>query len=130
MRSTLEIQSINLLDTPGHIDFTMEVEQSLQAVDGVIVVLDGTAGVEAQTVTVWTQADKHKLPHLVFVNKMDRPDANFEKCVEHLKEKLDIKPICTEYPAKNVDGQLSKYRRMDAKMITHKWKALQAYTML
>lgn len=88
----------------------MEVEQSLQAVDGVIVVLDGTAGVEAQTVTVWTQADKHKLPRLVFVNKMDRPDANFEKCVEHLKEKLDVKPICTQYPAKNADCLLSEYR--------------------
>ncbi|EDV94723.1 ribosome-releasing factor 2, mitochondrial [Drosophila grimshawi] len=97
---------INLLDTPGHIDFTMEVEQSLYAVDGVIVVLDGTAGVEAQTVTVWTQADKHKLPRLVFVNKMDRPDANFEKCIVDLTEKLDAKPICTQYPTKSADGQL------------------------
>lgn len=100
---------INLLDTPGHIDFTMEVEQSLYAVDGVIVVLDGTAGVEAQTVTVWTQADKHNLPRLVFVNKMDRPDANFDKCVDDLKSKLDARPICTQYPAKNDKGQLGIY---------------------
>ncbi|KAH8306070.1 hypothetical protein KR018_000144 [Drosophila ironensis] len=98
---------INLLDTPGHIDFTMEVEQSLYAVDGVVVVLDGTAGVEAQTVTVWTQADKHKLPRLIFVNKMDRPDADFEKCVGDLREKLEAQPLCLQYPTKHEDGTLA-----------------------
>ncbi|XP_017082657.1 ribosome-releasing factor 2, mitochondrial isoform X2 [Drosophila eugracilis] len=98
---------INLLDTPGHIDFTMEVEQSLYAVDGVIVVLDGTAGVEAQTVTVWSQADKHKLPRLIFVNKMDRPDADFEKCVSDLKDKLETQPVCLQYPVKDEDGVLA-----------------------
>ncbi|XP_037730341.1 ribosome-releasing factor 2, mitochondrial isoform X13 [Drosophila subpulchrella] len=98
---------INLLDTPGHIDFTMEVEQSLYAVDGVVVVLDGTAGVEAQTVTVWSQADKHKLPRLIFVNKMDRPDADFEKCVSDLKDKLETQPVCLQYPVKNDDGVLA-----------------------
>ncbi|KAH8276879.1 hypothetical protein KR026_002028 [Drosophila bipectinata] len=98
---------INLLDTPGHIDFTMEVEQSLYAVDGVVVVLDGTAGVEAQTVTVWTQADKHQLPRLIFVNKMDRPDADFEKCITDLKEKLETNPVCLQYPVKNEDGVLA-----------------------
>ncbi|KAH8357122.1 hypothetical protein KR084_003730 [Drosophila pseudotakahashii] len=98
---------INLLDTPGHIDFTMEVEQSLYAVDGVVVVLDGTAGVEAQTVTVWSQADKHKLPRLIFVNKMDRPDADFGKCVSDLKDKLETQPVCLQYPVKNDDGVLA-----------------------
>ncbi|KAH8382825.1 hypothetical protein KR009_005489 [Drosophila setifemur] len=98
---------INLLDTPGHIDFTMEVEQSLYAVDGVVVVLDGTAGVEAQTVTVWTQADKHKLPRLIFVNKMDRPDADFKKCVSDLKEKLEAQPVCLQYPVKDENGVLA-----------------------
>nr|B4PMC6.1 RecName: Full=Ribosome-releasing factor 2, mitochondrial; Short=RRF2mt; AltName: Full=Elongation factor G 2, mitochondrial; Short=EF-G2mt; Short=mEF-G 2; Flags: Precursor [Drosophila yakuba] len=98
---------INLLDTPGHIDFTMEVEQSLFAVDGVVVVLDGTAGVEAQTVTVWSQADKHKLPRLIFVNKMDRPDADFDKCVADLKDKLETQPVCLQYPVKNEDGVLA-----------------------
>ncbi|XP_016938155.4 ribosome-releasing factor 2, mitochondrial isoform X1 [Drosophila suzukii] len=98
---------INLLDTPGHIDFTMEVEQSLYAVDGVVVVLDGTAGVEAQTVTVWSQADKHKLSRLIFVNKMDRPDADFEKCVSDLKDKLETQPVCLQYPVKNEDGVLA-----------------------
>ncbi|SPP80753.1 ribosome-releasing factor 2, mitochondrial isoform X1 [Drosophila guanche] len=98
---------INLLDTPGHIDFTMEVEQSLYAVDGVVVVLDGTAGVEAQTVTVWTQADKHKLPRLAFVNKMDRPDADFNKCVNDLKTKLETQPVCIQYPTRNENGLLA-----------------------
>lgn len=102
-------ERINLLDTPGHIDFTMEVEQSLYAVDGVIVVLDGTAGVEAQTTTVWSQAEKHRLPKLAFVNKMDRPDADFEKCVKELETKLDAKPICIQYPQKDAKGNLCKY---------------------
>ncbi|XP_064549628.1 ribosome-releasing factor 2, mitochondrial isoform X1 [Drosophila montana] len=109
---------INLLDTPGHIDFTMEVEQSLYAVDGVVVVLDGSAGVEAQTVTVWTQADKHRLPRLVFVNKMDRSDAIFDKCIDDLKAKLDAKPICTQLPAKNVDGQLGIYDVITLEQLT------------
>ncbi|XP_004535636.1 ribosome-releasing factor 2, mitochondrial [Ceratitis capitata] len=98
---------INLLDTPGHIDFTMEVEQSLHAVDGVVVVLDGTAGVEAQTITVWSQAEKHRLPKLVFVNKMDRPDADFASCVSDLLQKLNTKPICLQIPVKDSDGNLT-----------------------
>ncbi|XP_065355171.1 ribosome-releasing factor 2, mitochondrial [Calliphora vicina] len=102
-------KKINLLDTPGHIDFTMEVEQSLYAVDGVVVVLDGTAGVEAQTVTVWSQAEKHRLPKISFVNKMDRPDADFDKCVNDLSSKLDAKPICIQYPHKDERGNLSVY---------------------
>lgn len=89
---------INLLDTPGHIDFTMEVEQSLGAVDGTIIILDATAGVEAQTVTVWSQADHHKLPRMVFANKMDRPDASFEQCLNDIKAKLGAVPIATQIP--------------------------------
>lgn len=98
---------INLLDTPGHIDFTMEVEQSLFAVDGVVIVLDGTAGVEAQTLTVWSQAENHKLPKIIFINKMDRPDACFHTSVKDIKSKLDTKPICLQYPDKDSNGHLS-----------------------
>lgn len=98
---------INLLDTPGHIDFTMEVEQSLFAVDGVIIVLDGTAGVEAQTLTVWSQAEKHKLPKMIFINKMDRPDASFDTSVKDISSKLDTKPICLQYPDKDSKGHLN-----------------------
>lgn len=100
---------INLLDTPGHIDFTMEVEQSLYAVDGVVVVLDGTAGVEAQTMTVWSQAEKHRLPKISFVNKMDRPDADFDKCLIDLETKLDAKPISLQYPLKDSKENLCEY---------------------
>lgn len=89
---------INLLDTPGHIDFTMEVEQSLGAVDGTVIILDASAGVEAQTVTVWNQADHHRLPRIVFANKMDRPDANFAHCLKDIKTKLGAVPVATQIP--------------------------------
>uniref|UniRef100_A0A182QEH8 Ribosome-releasing factor 2, mitochondrial n=1 Tax=Anopheles farauti TaxID=69004 RepID=A0A182QEH8_9DIPT len=91
---------INLLDTPGHIDFTMEVEQSLGAVDGTVIILDGSAGVEAQTVTVWGQADRHRLPRLVFVNKMDKPSADFDGCLEDIKKKLSTVPVPLQMPIK------------------------------
>uniref|UniRef100_A0A182NE67 Ribosome-releasing factor 2, mitochondrial n=1 Tax=Anopheles dirus TaxID=7168 RepID=A0A182NE67_9DIPT len=96
---------INLLDTPGHIDFTMEVEQSLGAVDGTVIILDGSAGVEAQTVTVWGQADRHRLPRLVFVNKMDKQSADFEGCLEDVRKKLAVVPVPLQMPIKE-DGKL------------------------
>ena len=77
---------IHLIDTPGHVDFTIEVERSLRVLDGVIAVLDGVAGVEPQTETVWRQADKFDVPRFVFVNKLDRPGASFERSVGSLKE--------------------------------------------
>lgn len=89
---------INLLDTPGHIDFTMEVEQSLSAVDGVCIILDASAGVEAQTLTVWSQADHHKLPRIAFANKMDRSDADFAGTVDDLKKKLNAIPAVLQWP--------------------------------
>ncbi|XP_053692721.1 ribosome-releasing factor 2, mitochondrial isoform X2 [Sabethes cyaneus] len=76
----------------------MEVEQSLAAVDGTIVILDGSAGVEAQTITVWNQADRHKLPRLIFVNKMDKDNADFEGCLQDLEKKLDIIPLPLQLP--------------------------------
>ncbi|XP_035916575.1 ribosome-releasing factor 2, mitochondrial [Anopheles stephensi] len=96
---------INLLDTPGHIDFTMEVEQSLGAVDGTVVILDGSAGVEAQTITVWSQADRHQLPRLVFVNKMDKETADFDACLVDLKQKLSTVPLPLQMPIKQ-NGKL------------------------
>lgn len=95
---------INLLDTPGHIDFTMEVEQSLGAVDGCVVVLDSSAGVEAQTITVWSQSDRYELPKIVFANKMDRSDADFEACVEDVRTKLDVQPVPLQFPVK-IEGK-------------------------
>lgn len=95
---------INLIDTPGHIDFTMEVEQSLGAVDGCVVILDSSAGVEAQTITVWNQSDRYDLPKMIFANKMDRADADFDGCVEDVKSKLDVVPIPLQIPLR-IDGQ-------------------------
>lgn len=95
---------VNLLDTPGHIDFTMEVEQSLNAVDGIVVILDASAGVEAQTITVWTQADRHKLPRMVFANKMDRADADFDQCLMDVKMKLNALPVAIQEPIMGKKG--------------------------
>ena len=93
------------MDTPGHIDFTMEVEQSLAAVDGNVVILDASAGVEAQTITVWHQADRYKLPRIVFANKMDRLDADFEACLLDLRTKLGVTPVALQWPIRQ-NGKL------------------------
>ena len=90
--------TINIIDTPGHVDFTIEVERSLRVLDGAIAVLDGVAGVEPQTETVWRQADKYGVPRLVFANKMDRVGANFEKCVEDVAEQLGATPLVLQRP--------------------------------
>ena len=83
---------INIIDTPGHVDFTAEVERSLRVLDGGVVVFDGVAGVEAQSETVWRQADRYHVPRVCFVNKMDRIGANFERCVSMIKDRLKAKP--------------------------------------
>uniref|UniRef100_UPI00358FFA82 ribosome-releasing factor 2, mitochondrial n=1 Tax=Myxine glutinosa TaxID=7769 RepID=UPI00358FFA82 len=89
---------INLIDTPGHVDFTMEVERSLRVLDGAVTIFDASAGVEAQTLTVWRQADNYDIPRICFLNKMDKPTASFELSVENIKEKLDVKPIILQLP--------------------------------
>ncbi|KAM8960832.1 ribosome-releasing factor 2, mitochondrial [Pelodytes ibericus] len=89
---------INLIDTPGHVDFTVEVERSLRVLDGAVAVFDASAGVEAQTLTVWRQADKHSIPRLCFLNKMDKPGASIAFAVESIKEKLKVKPLLMQLP--------------------------------
>lgn len=89
---------INIIDTPGHVDFTMEVERSLRVLDGAIAVFDAVAGVEPQTETVWRQADRYKVPRMCFVNKMDRIGADFFRCVEMMKTRLKAKPIPLQIP--------------------------------
>src|SRR5690606_7659745 len=79
---------INIIDTPGHVDFTVEVERSLRVLDGAIAVFDSVAGVEPQSETVWRQADKYRVPRIAFINKMDRVGANFERAVETMRERL------------------------------------------
>ena len=89
---------INIIDTPGHVDFTIEVERSLKVLDGAVAVFDGVAGVEPQSETVWRQADKYKVPRICFVNKLDRTGADFFRCVDMIKERLGAKPLVMQIP--------------------------------
>ena len=89
---------INIIDTPGHIDFTIEVERSLKVLDGAVAVFDGVAGVEPQSEAVWRQADKYKVPRICFVNKLDRTGADYFRCVEMIKDRLGSKPLVMQIP--------------------------------
>jgi len=94
---------INIIDTPGHVDFTIEVERSLRVLDGAVAVLDGGNGVEPQTETVWRQADKFRVPRIVFVNKMDKVGADFEMNVNSIKERLGVTPVAIQWPVGEED---------------------------
>jgi len=89
---------LNIIDTPGHVDFTIEVERSLRVLDGAVCVLDGNQGVEPQTETVWRQADKYGVPRIVFVNKMDKIGADFARCVKDIDAKVGGRPVCLQLP--------------------------------
>ncbi|MGL4426651.1 MAG: elongation factor G [Alphaproteobacteria bacterium] len=89
---------INIIDTPGHVDFTIEVERSLRVLDGAVAVFDGVAGVEPQSETVWRQANKYKVPRICFVNKMDRTGANFFRCVQMMIDRLGANPLVLQLP--------------------------------
>ncbi len=95
---------INIIDTPGHVDFTVEVERCLRVLDGVLVVFDAGKGVQPQSETVWRQADRYKIPRLCFINKMDRVGADFEKSVHSLKEKLNAQPLMLQLPMGKEEG--------------------------
>ncbi len=89
---------VNIIDTPGHVDFTIEVERSLRVLDGAVCVFDSVAGVEPQSETVWRQADKYGVPRICFVNKMDRTGANFYRTVDMIVDRLGAKPLVTQLP--------------------------------
>src|SRR5688572_210972 len=89
---------INIIDTPGHVDFTIEVERSLRVLDGAVAVFDGVAGVEPQSETVWRQADKYNVPRMCFVNKLDRTGASFDRCVDMIKDRLGARPMVMQLP--------------------------------
>ncbi len=89
---------INIIDTPGHVDFTVEVERSLRVLDGAVAIFDAVAGVEPQSETVWRQADKYRVPRIAFVNKMDRLGANFDRCVHMIGERLGANPAVLQLP--------------------------------
>src|SRR4051812_6343045 len=89
---------INIIDTPGHVDFTVEVERSLRVLDGAVALLDSVAGVEPQTETVWRQADRYKVPRMIFSNKMDRTGADFERCMRMIKDRLSRNAYALQLP--------------------------------
>src|SRR5436305_10858947 len=89
---------VNIIDTPGHVDFTAEVERSLRVLDGAVCVFDSVAGVEPQSETVWRQADKYRVPRICFVNKMDRIGANFPRTCEQIVSKLQANPVVIQLP--------------------------------
>jgi elongation factor G len=90
--------TVNIIDTPGHVDFTAEVERSLRVLDGAVAVFDAVSGVEAQSETVWRQADRYNVPRICFINKMDRVGADFYKAVDSISERLGAKPVCVQMP--------------------------------
>ncbi len=89
---------INIIDTPGHVDFTIEVERSMRVLDGAVAVFDAVAGVEPQSETVWRQADKYHVPRICFVNKMDRTGADFQRCVDMMIDRLGTRPMVITWP--------------------------------
>ena len=95
---------INIIDTPGHVDFTAEVERSLRVLDGGVVVFDAVAGVEAQSETVWRQADRYGVPRICFINKMDRIGANYDRCLSMIRERLKAKPLPVQLPLGSEDS--------------------------
>src|SRR3989475_6182381 len=94
---------INIIDTPGHVDFTVEVERSLRVLDGAVVVFDGVAGVEPQSETVWRQADKYGVPRICFINKQDRMGADFQRSVDMIVDRLGANPVVIQLPIGSED---------------------------
>jgi len=111
-------KKINIIDTPGHVDFTIEVERCLRVLDGVIAVLCAVAGVEPQTETVWRQADKYKIPRIVFINKMDRVGANYERCLAAMVSKLNANPVLLQLPLGKESEFYGMIDLVEEKMLT------------
>ena len=114
------INRINIIDTPGHVDFTIEVERSLRVLDGAIGVFCGVGGVEPQSETVWRQANKYNVPRIAFINKMDRPGANFFEVVSQIEKKLKTKPLPIQLPYYENDSFIGVIDLIREKLVV--WK--------
>ena len=121
---------INLIDTPGHVDFTAEVERSLRVLDGAIAVFDAVAGVEPQTETVWRQADKYRVPRICFVNKMDRVGANFQQAIDQIRTKLHANPVALQWPIGGEDEFAGVIDIVGMKAIWYKDETLGADSVI
>jgi elongation factor G len=117
---------INIIDTPGHVDFTVEVERSLRVLDGAVVVFDGVAGVEPQSETVWRQADRYRVPRICFINKLDRTGADFWRCVDMIRERLGARPVPIQLPIGNEDKFRGIVDLISMKAIVYKAEDLGA----
>jgi elongation factor G len=111
---------INIIDTPGHVDFTVEVERSLRVLDGAVAVFDSVAGVQPQSETVWRQADKYKVPRIAFINKMDRTGANFFAAVQSMRDRLGANPVPVQIPIGQEDGFRGVVDLVEMQAITYK----------
>src|SRR6187200_1567461 len=117
---------INIIDTPGHVDFTAEVERSLRVLDGAVAVFDSVAGVEPQSETVWRQADKYRVPRICFVNKMDRIGANFKRTFDQIVTKLGGNPVAIQLPIGAEDKFVGVIDLIKMKSITYKDETMGA----
>jgi elongation factor G len=117
---------INIIDTPGHVDFTAEVERSLRVLDGAVAVFCAVGGVEPQSETVWRQADKYRVPRIAFVNKMDRPGADFKRCMDMMRTRLHAKPIAIQLPLGSEDAFRGVIDLLDNNAILFRDEALGA----
>jgi elongation factor G len=117
---------INIIDTPGHVDFTIEVERSLRVLDGAVAVFDAVAGVEPQTETVWRQADRYSVPRMCFVNKMDRAGADFERCVQMMRDRLKANPIPVHLPIGREETFVGLIDLVDMKAVIYEEETLGA----
>ncbi|HZM90211.1 MAG TPA: elongation factor G, partial [Blastocatellia bacterium] len=121
---------INIIDTPGHVDFTAEVERSLRVLDGAVAVFCAVGGVEPQSETVWRQADKYRVPRIAFVNKMDRPGADYERCMNMMRSRLHANPVPIQYPLGKEDTFKGVIDLINEKAIIYRDETLGAeYTV-
>ncbi|MGB6625370.1 MAG: GTP-binding protein, partial [Candidatus Acidiferrales bacterium] len=117
---------INIIDTPGHVDFTVEVERSLRVLDGAVGIFDSVAGVQPQSETVWRQADKYRVPRIAFVNKMDRTGADFDHVIRTMRQRLSAHPVPLQFPLGKEDSFIGVIDFIDERAIVWKDETLGA----